>query len=125
MMTPNKKILVVEDDSSSLYFMELLISECGYAFTGASTGEQALAAVRKEKFDLILMDLRLPGISGYDVTDIIRKDIDKAVPVFAVTAHSAQAASLKCYDIGMNEFISKPVDANHLKELIFKYLDPK
>ncbi len=121
-MCNKRKILVIEDDTDSLYFMEILISELGYSFTGTPTGEQGLEAMRNEKFDLVFMDLRLPGLSGYDTAGIIRRDIDKDIPIFAVTAHIAQTASLKCYDIGMNEFISKPVDVEQLKKLIHKYL---
>ncbi|MBF0618703.1 MAG: response regulator [Candidatus Omnitrophica bacterium] len=118
-----KKILVVEDDSASQYLMELVIKEMGFAYTAALVGEKAVELMRTEKFDLILMDLRLPRMSGYEATKIIREEIDKDIPIFAVTAHTAQAVSLKCYDLGMNEFIPKPIDVDKLKELMFKYLE--
>lgn len=121
-MDIKKNILVVEDDAASQYLMELMLKEWGFEYFGAFTGEEAVEKARKQKFDLIFMDLRLPGISGYDTTQIIREEIDKDVPIFAITAHIAQAISLKCYDIGMNEFIPKPVDLDLLKGLTSKYL---
>lgn len=121
-MNTGKKILVVEDDCDSLYLMEILIAECGHRFTGVLRGEDCLQVMRTDKFDLVLMDLRLPGISGYETVETIRREISKDVPIFAITAHTAQANSLRCYDIGMNEFIPKPIDIEKFKELVRKYV---
>lgn len=121
-MDAEKKILVVEDDKPSQYLMELVIKEWGCGYAGVLTGEEALERMRREKFDLVFMDLRLPGLSGYDTARIIRDEINKDVPIFAITAHTAQAVSLRCYDLGMNEFIPKPVDLESLKLLVHKYL---
>jgi CheY-like chemotaxis protein len=121
-MDVHKKILIVEDDIASQYLMELVVKELGCMYAGVFNGDQAVEKMRSEKFDLVLMDLRLPGMSGYEAARIIRQEISKDIPIFAVTAHTAQAVSLQCYDIGMNEFIPKPVDLEKFKKLVRKYL---
>ncbi|MFH0754739.1 MAG: response regulator [Candidatus Omnitrophota bacterium] len=121
-MDSRKSILVVEDDPDSQYLMQIILEDMHFNFTIAATGKDAIDNIQKKQFDLVLMDLRLPDISGYDVTRIIRQELKKNIPIFAVTAHAAQSVSLKCYDLGMNEFIPKPVDIEKLKLIINTYL---
>lgn len=100
-------ILIVED---SLDYRELLLNflgSVGYHVTAAKDGVQAMEAVKQGSFDLILLDLMLPKIGGYEVCERIRKICD--VPIIMLTALGSEAHQLRGYQMQIDEFITKPV----------------
>ncbi len=121
-MRLNKKVLVVEDDDSSQYLVQITLEEMGLSVTIVSDGKAAVDKLRTEAFDLVLMDIRLPGVSGYDATRSIREELKLDVPIIAVSAHAMEWVPEKCAKAGMNGFVSKPVDAAILKALILKHV---
>jgi PAS domain S-box-containing protein len=121
------KILLVEDDKMNQFVgRKVLENKWKANLTIVSTGEEALEVIRKERFDLILMDLLLPGISGFDVTNKIRQndggDIkDPMIPVIAFTADAFAETRAKAYEAGVDDFVSKPFDYFKLFEKISRY----
>jgi CheY-like chemotaxis protein len=116
-----KKILYVDDDKPSRCLMEIIIEEMGHTLAMVSTGEEAVEKIKTEKFDLIIMDIRLPSMNGYDTTRTIRR-MNKEIPIIAFTAHVMDWVPQKCKDAGMDGFLSKPLDIDTLKKTILDHL---
>ena len=117
-----KKILVVEDvDSSRDLVVQLL--EDDYEVLEAVNGEEAVALAEKERPDLILMDLSLPVMDGWEATRQIKaKDDLKSVPIIALTAHAMKGDEDKAKAAGCNDYMTKPIDENELFAKLSKYL---
>ena len=121
------KILLVEDDKMNQFVGRKVIEKKWQAdLTIAETGEEALEYIRKTAYDLILMDLLLPGISGYEVTRKIRQgdtsNINSpSVPVIAFTADAFAETRQKAYEAGVDDFVSKPFDYFRLFDKIIRY----
>lgn len=122
-VTPQGKgirILVVEDNPINQVLVIKLLERRGYETRVAENGRVALKEYEKENFDIILMDLQMPEMDGYEATRIIRKmDASKAnIPIVAMTAHTIKGEFEKCASIGMNDYISKPFDSAELYQKI-------
>ena len=117
-----KKILVVEDvDSSRDLVVQLL--EDDYEVVEAVNGEEAVALAGKERPDLILMDLSLPVMDGWEATRQIKaKDDLQSVPIIALTAHAMKGDEEKAKSAGCNDYMTKPIDENELFAKLSKYL---
>ena len=109
-----KLILAVEDQEANMQILRDLLTSAGYEIVEAENGEQALAAVAKRRPDLILMDIQLPIMDGYEATRAIR-EWERATPdrrrhyIVALTANSLSGDREKCLDAGMDDYVSKPV----------------
>jgi len=114
-------ILLVEDDPTNQTVFAKLLEQEGYRVTAVSDGRAALSQAAGNRFELILMDIQLPGMDGYEVTRAIREN-DPAVPIIALTAHALERNRKKCLASGMNDFVTKPIDAEHLKKVVKKYV---
>lgn len=109
------RILVVDDTPASAKLLEDLLGFHGYEVEVAGGGEEALALVRQDGYDLVLLDVLMPGLSGYDVCREMRADSAMAIlPVVLVTAIEDRDARLKGLEAGADDFISKPVNAPEL-----------
>ncbi len=116
-------ILQVEDDFVSQLVMKHLCKYAGWKIKEISNGLEALNILEDEDFDVILMDIQMPGMNGIEVTKIIRekeKLTGKHINIIATTAYAMSGDRAKFIDIGMDEYISKPIDFIKLKELINK-----
>ena len=121
-MDNKREILVIEDDKDSLYFMEILISELGHSFTGVPTGEQGLEALKNERFDLILMDMQMPVMNGFEATEKIRMLPEyKDAPIIALTAFAMKGDREKCLEAGATDYIPKPIDSKEFIEKVKYY----
>lgn len=118
----NKHILVVEDDEPSQYLMKIILEDLSFRFTIVSSGQAALDILKEETFDLVLMDIRLPLVNGYDATRIIRQEMGLTMPIVALSAHAMEWVPEKCFEAGMTDFLSKPVDFVKLQGVLAKYL---
>lgn len=106
-----KKILVVEDDAQNSYLIRFILEKSGYAVVAVGDGAQAVEAASAESPDLILMDMLLPKMSGYDATRAIKADPDTAdVTVIALTAYSMKGDRERILEAGCDGYISKPID---------------
>lgn len=120
-----KKILIVEDNEINMKIACEIVNRLGYKFQCAYNGKQALQLLKEGPFDLILMDIQMPELNGYDTTKIIRKDeigTQKHINIIAMTAYSMNGDRETCIEMGMDDYISKPFDINTLKNVIMKFI---
>jgi signal transduction histidine kinase len=108
-------ILIVDDERHNRQLLEIMLTPEGFVLLTASSGEEALAMVADDPPDLILLDVMMPGLDGYQVASRIKGDLaTKNIPVILVTALSDHAARMQGLDAGAEEFLSKPVDRAEL-----------
>jgi diguanylate cyclase (GGDEF)-like protein len=108
-------VLVVEDDDATRGALRALLDDAGYVCDEASDGERAVAAMRDALFDLVVLDLGLPGMSGADVHRHLRRDPrTRFLPIVFLTAHSDRQVKLAELEAGAEDFITKPYDAEEL-----------
>jgi two-component system cell cycle response regulator DivK len=119
----SKKILVVEDNELNMKLFHDLLEAHGYETVQTSNGNEVLDICRREKPDLILMDIQLPEVSGLDVTRWLKGDAElKSIPVIAVTAFAMKGDEQKIREGGCEDYISKPISVTGFIETIQKYL---
>lgn len=119
-----KKILYVEDDEASRYFMNMVIEGMGCGLVLCSDGQQALEKVRTEKFDLVFMDIRMTKMNGYETSQKIRQ-LDKKVPIIAITAYMGGLVSgtmMECWNAGMNGVVTKPCSPEDITSEVHRWL---
>jgi two-component system, cell cycle response regulator DivK len=120
----NKRILVVEDQEDNRRIVRDLLAANDYLMTEAENGEEALAAVQKERPDLILMDIQLPVMDGYEATRRLKADpASSAIPIIAVTSYALSGDEEKARAAGCNDFVPKPYSPRQLLAKIRQYLD--
>lgn len=120
----SKKILLAEDDQINQTLALAILHEKNYQATPVENGAQALAAFLNSDFSLILMDIQMPGMDGYEATRAIRKKeegLGGHIPIIALTAHALGQDKEKCLEAGMDDYLSKPIQADALFEMIEKY----
>lgn len=119
----SKRILIVEDNPQNRYLVSFLLEQQGYELSIAEDGAQALEMLEGDAPDLILMDMQLPKIDGYEATRRIKANERlRDIPLVALTAHSMQRDEQRAIDAGCDEFITKPVDADGLLALVSRLL---
>jgi len=119
----DKVVLCIEDDLINQEIMESIIIKRGYKYLAAYDGSEALEKLKENKVDLILMDIQLPGLNGYELTKIIRNMEDKKkIPIVAMTAYAMYEDRAKCMEAGMDDYISKPIDIEKLYDILEAYL---
>jgi len=121
---PGVRILLVEDNKVNQRVAVRMLEENGHRVIAAGTGYEALAALEREEFDLILMDVQMPEMGGLEATAAIRKKEESTgrhVPIVAMTAGAMQGDDEKCLAAGMDGYISKPVRSQELIEMVMKH----
>lgn len=105
------KILIVEDNKESLDLMTYLLDHCGHSIITASDGEEAIEKAKQHRPDLIICDIQLPKLNGYEIAKILKNDkLLKHVPLVSVTAYAMVGDRNKVRDSGFDAYISKPID---------------
>lgn len=104
------KILVVEDMELNQLLMKTLLDDFGFECEIAANGIIAIEKLQSKTFDIVLMDLQMPEMNGFDATQYIRETMKLDIPIIALTADVTTVDVEKCKQIGMNDYISKPVD---------------
>ena len=118
-----KRVLVVEDNENNLYLIGFILRENGYEVIEARTGAEGIELATKEKPDLIIMDVQLPGIDGLEATKRIRKsEGDKKTPVVALTSYAMAGDREKALKTGCTGYIEKPINPDTIMEEIGKYV---
>jgi len=118
-----KRILIVEDDRLSMTLLSDFLNARGFRILKTSEGLEAIKLARDEQPHLILMDIRLPGISGFDVTRLLKQDDQtKAIPIIAVTAFATPGDEAKALESGCAAYITKPVNVDELLRTIEFFL---
>jgi len=120
------KLLLVEDNLLNQKVVMFNLKRYDYDITAVTNGLDAMEAVKNNRFDLILMDIMLPEMNGFEVTEKIRSFENEQgltpVPIVALTANTLDNDREKCISIGMNEYLSKPFTADQLLEKIEKFV---
>ncbi len=117
-----KVILVVEDSRTSRKVISMLLSRKGHEIVEATTGKEALARVAEKIPDLVLLDVMLPDMTGYEILPLLRKDVAN-VPVVMLTGKKSSTDRLKGMKSGANEYLTKPFDPAKLIGVVDRYLD--
>lgn len=121
-----EKILLVEDNPQNRYLVTFLLEKNGYEVISAEDGEAAVEMAIEQGPDLILMDVQLPRLDGYEATRRIKADDrSKDIPLVALTAHSMKGDRGKALAAGCDEYITKPVDADGLLVRVRELLDAR
>lgn len=124
--TNYQTVLLIEDDSQQVKLIRTLTSTEPYNFIVASSGEEAIRIGQQTKLDLILLDLMLPGMSGYDVCDYYKnKEATRNVQIVAITSLSDLESRIKCIDKGVDDYLVKPVNSKEVKSRINVLLKKK
>lgn len=108
------KILVVDDEIKACELVRRFLETKGYGVITSNSGEDALEKVKNEKPDVILLDIRMPGIGGIEILKRIR-EFDKDVGVIMVTAVKEEETGKEALKLGADEYITKPIDFNYLE----------
>ncbi len=118
-----KKILVVEDERAIAEYLEALLGLSGYTIQISMDGKAAVEQAREWFPDLVLLDIMLPKLNGFDVCKILKQDAAlKNVPIIMLTSLSQMGDVERAFDSGANDYLSKPIDAERLVQKIKKYL---
>lgn len=116
-------VLVVEDHPVNLELVAALLESLRCRVLSATTAERALALAVEERPDLVLMDLQLPGMSGYEATGRLKADPrTQAIPVVAVTAHALRADEERAREAGCDAFLTKPLNPDQFHETLERFL---
>jgi two-component system sensor histidine kinase BarA len=118
-------VLCVDDNDANLKLVETFLQEMGAHVKAVPSGEAALEALREQRFDLIFMDVQMPGMDGRETTEEIRlseeQSASPATPIIALTAHALADEKRKLLKCGMNDYLSKPISPEQLRESIRKW----
>jgi two-component system cell cycle response regulator DivK len=119
----SKKILVVDDNQDSRELVVKVLKNRGYQMIEAVDGEDALEKAAAENPDLILMDISIPKINGYEVTRRLKSQVNfKNTPIIALTAHAMKGDREKALEAGCDGYISKPINIHEIPDQIKSYL---
>ncbi|MDE0944572.1 MAG: response regulator [Alphaproteobacteria bacterium] len=119
----SKTILIVEDNEMNMKLFHDLLKLNGHNILQAKDGIEALEIARDRRPSLILMDIQLPGMSGLEITKLMKTDNDlKTIPVVAITALAMAGDEEKILESGCTEYISKPISAKQFLDTVTKYV---
>ncbi len=121
------RLLVVEDNLVNQKVAMAILGKLGFRADIAESGEKAIEMLTNQKYDLVFMDVQMPGMDGFETTGVIRNGessvLDHAIPIVAMTAHALQGFRKKCLVAGMNDYISKPVEPQQLESILGRFLN--
>ena len=118
-----KRILIADDSAGNRELLRTMAAHSGYEVSEAADGASAIAVARRDPPDLILLDIRMPGLDGYAALQILRQDERlRAVPIVAVTAHAMGGDRERGIEAGFDEYLAKPVGLRQMRELFERFL---
>ena len=116
------KILIADDNDINRFIIEKMMKNWGVNMTLTADGRETLVKFSQVKFDIVLLDLEMPGMNGYETAKAIRNEIkNKDIPIIAMTGHIMPEEKEKCIKAGMNDIMSKPFDQTTLYKIIEKW----
>ncbi len=119
----NTKILLAEDNEHNQIIAKIYLAKYGINIDIASNGKVAFDMIKQKKYDLIIMDLQMPIMDGFETTFKIRNELKLNTPIIACSAHSLVAERIKSLSAGMNEYIAKPYTENQLINVIKTFIN--
>ena len=111
-------LLVCDDNIINLEMIQELLEVGGYVVEVVTSGEMAIQRIQNKRFDLLLLDLQMPGIDGFETTKIIRTKLHNMMPIIAFSAHALPVYEQKCFQIGMNGYLVKPISSQQLLKAV-------
>lgn len=118
-----KKILIVEDNETNQKVIFHMLKKFGLDIRIVNNGKEAIKTLEEGSiFDLIIMDLQMPEMDGFETTKYIRQQLKLTIPIFAMTASALRNEKAKCFELGMNEYMTKPFIPEELHQQLKKYL---
>lgn len=122
MQKSDYSILIVDDTDIILELLQLQLENESYKITTASSGKEALDILNTNGFDLILLDIEMPEMSGIDLLKLIRSNENTCnIPIFMLTAQNDTSSVKVCLDLGANDYLLKPFNAVTVKQRIWKF----
>src|SRR5262245_24415032 len=119
----NKRILIIEDQEDNRAILRDLLSLAGYDLLEAADGEEGVKLAQKEHPDLILMDIQLPVIDGYEATRRIKRNTNlRAIPIIAVTSYALSGDEAKARAAGCDDYVTKPFSPRDLLAKVRQYV---
>ena len=116
-------VLVVDDEPNILLSLEFLMQQAGFSVATAADAEQALEQINRQCPDLLLLDISLPGMSGFDLLERLRADnATKTLPVIMLTAHGREVEKEKGMALGANDYVTKPFSTRELVNRVLALL---
>ncbi|RKY36202.1 MAG: hypothetical protein DRP78_04215 [Candidatus Omnitrophota bacterium] len=115
------RVLVVEDQPTNQKLMKVYLNMFGCVSDYANNGQEAVEKIKNNRYDLCLMDIQMPVMGGLEATEFIRKEVNKDIPIIALTAAAMKEDKDKARSSGMNDYLVKPIDHKKLKEMILKW----
>lgn len=115
------RVLVAEDNAMNQQLIRHLMRQWNIDYRLVNNGQEALEALQREEFSLVLMDIQMPEMDGYSATLEIRNELNLDVPIIAMTAHAMSGEKEKCLSYGMTDYIAKPVKEKELYNIIQTY----
>jgi len=120
-MAENKgKILIIDDSATNVFLLQTLLEEQGYTVLFTYNGQEAIKYLDEQKFDLLLLDIMMPGVDGYDILEKLASE-QRNTPVIMVTAKDDRDSEKKAKDLGATDYVTKPVNFEKLIKLVQKY----
>lgn len=116
------RILVAEDNELNRHLVKSLLVEWGFTFDVVENGKEVIEILKRNNYDLILMDIQMPLMNGYETSVYIRKEMNIAAPIIAMTAHALPGEKEKCISFGMTDYIAKPIREHSFYNLLVKYI---
>jgi len=117
-------ILLIEDNAMNMELAEAILEAAGHQVTSATTAEEGIELAKHGGFDLILMDIMLPGIDGLEATRLLKQDPATAgTPVLALTAHALEEERTEALSAGCDGYLTKPIDRSQMLETIDRQLN--
>jgi len=115
------RVLLVDDDEMNRFFGKKLLSLLGIDAAVAESGEEVLFLLKTQPFDLVFMDVSMPGMDGYETTRRIRQDGSYSdLVIVALTAHAIAGERERCLAAGMNDYLSKPFDLEDIERILLR-----
>jgi len=119
----SKRILVVEDHEDNRRILRILLTNAGYELLEAITGEDGVTMAETEQPDLILMDIQLPGLDGYEATRRIKANPTlRETPIIVVTSYALSGDDVKAFEAGCDAYVTKPFNPRQLLAKVREYL---
>ncbi|MCE9626921.1 MAG: response regulator, partial [Candidatus Eisenbacteria bacterium] len=118
------RVLLAEDNEVNRFMIRRMLEKYGHRVVEASDGYEAVSAVRAESFDLVLMDVQMPGLNGFEATAQIRIDeasSGRRLPIVALTAHAMAGDRERCLAAGMDDYLTKPIEAERLEAMLTRW----
>lgn len=115
------KVLVAEDNQMNQQLVKHLMKSWSLEHTMVNNGAEAVNVLKENSYSIVLMDIQMPDMDGYTATSIIRNELKLDVPIIAMTAHAMVGEKEKCLQLGMNDYVSKPIKETVLYNIIARH----